>query len=171
MNYIGVDPGVSGGYCIINEEFDSFGVHNFSTSLKPLISALQWECLVWIEHVHSSPNQGPKQAFSFGYNVGYWHGFLQAHGVARVKDIKEVIYTRAYECVSPFRWQRFFVNNFGDLGYIDRKAFLYEKAKLELDNEGITTKLTKRNADAILIALALKRNVSNSHKLEELHIS
>lgn len=93
MYYLGVDPGKSGAYAVLDETnrivlaslFTDF--HEAAARLRdqPLFCAL--------EKVHSMPRQGVVSTFTFAENFGAWQGLLIGLGVTHI-------------LVTPQRWQK-----------------------------------------------------------------
>lgn len=93
--FLGVDPGVSGAWAVVNEEstvlmaglwqdYDVL-VRELKNGLKPALTAL--------EKCHSMPRQGVASTFTFGENIGFWKGLLTALDVQYVE-------------VTPGKWQK-----------------------------------------------------------------
>jgi len=93
MNYIGIDPGITGAVACIND----IGIGIFDTPKidikKGKKSATEYlpaemadilrayspdNSLVFIEKVHSMPGQGVSSSFGFGRGYGIWIGILAA---------------------------------------------------------------------------------------------
>lgn len=160
MNYIGIDPGINGAYCIISE--DEIKVHSFGEKWDIFREATRYPYLsrIWIERVWSSPNQSVQSAFTFGENYGYWKGLI---------DSTE----SEYEEITPYEWQSKFISNFSSKSYKHKKKDLYHLCLKELEKHNFSIKVNQKQADAVLIALALKKHiedVTNSDQLKEQHI-
>ena len=103
MLYLGIDPGKSGGWALLDERgvvvgsaslavdaprelFDAFlAIVDHATTDGQALTAL-------LERVHSLPSQGHVGAFTFGKNVGHCEMALAAAGIS-------------YNHVSPIKWQ------------------------------------------------------------------
>ena len=147
MLYIGIDPGAKGALYAINgdtiqhKDFDKasdFCLYLFLLRCK--IKHPDYIC--GLEQVNSRPEDGVKQAFSFG-----------AHA-RRIKTILELA-NIGYIEINPQRWQNYL--GWGRLprgkqNYEARKKELYKIASEYTDYEG----LHKENCDAYLIAKYLQ---------------
>lgn len=107
MIYIGVDPGKSGGYAVIDREESSKG----TVFAKPMdnkafvddmrfiaeaFSASEMRCC--LEKVGAMPGQGVTSMFSFGTGYGFIQGVLTAFGIP-------------YQLVPPQTWKKAFSLN------------------------------------------------------------
>lgn len=96
MNFIGIDPGKSGGIAIIRED-GSIAVAPFSEwEYRSLLSTLDGtpeNTIAYIEQVHAFSGQGVTSCFNFGQNFGWIQGLLYAYSVDTV-------------LVSPIRWKK-----------------------------------------------------------------
>jgi hypothetical protein len=97
MNYLGIDPGQSGGIALIRDvavlatrmpATEGDVARFFAQSLIPL--GIRF-CL--IEKVHSFPEQGVASAFTFGRGTGLLIGLLLAHKIP-------------FEEITPQDWQK-----------------------------------------------------------------
>lgn len=90
---LGVDPGKTGGYCILDSKGYIQTLRKFE-DWQTIFSHTQkypyMECC--IEHAHAVSEQGVKSIFTYGMNYGGWLAFL---------DIFSVDYT----IVHPTVWQ------------------------------------------------------------------
>lgn len=129
---IGIDPGVSGGFCILEfcDGIKIVDIQKFSRPLK-LPNCLH-DCFCFIEQVHASKVMRTSRAFTFGENYGIWQGVME-----RAKP-REIIF------VPPNIWQK----ALGVLAHGD-KSILTNKAK-EMTNAD--KRITSATADAFLIA-------------------
>jgi len=111
MLYLGIDPGQSGGWALIDDMGDILECALFDDKeqLKWLLWAfgeyhrsqatgIQWAAL---EKVHSMPKQGVASTFKFGTNYGWWQGVLEAHSIP-------------YALITPQRWMKSDVLDSGD---------------------------------------------------------
>ena len=141
--FIGIDPGKSGGFGIINIEdgIESSDAHKFPKSILDLpsmiLSHIPWDLSmenvhVTIEHVHAFPNQGSVSTFSFGQNLGQWEGILAS------LELEANI-------VGPRTWMAEFIKL--GLEKKDRKRQLYAKAQELFPN----IKITFNISDALLL--------------------
>lgn len=89
--YLGIDPGKTGGWAVVNEEGTLIDTGVFASDkmahafrVKPV--------LVGIENVHAFPKQGVSGVFTFGQNVGYWQGWIDAQSLPYIQ-------------ISPVKWR------------------------------------------------------------------
>ena len=141
--FIGIDPGKSGGFGIIQIEdgIESSHAHKFPKNLLDL-PVILWSHIrsdlpledihITIEHVHAFPNQGSVSTFSFGQNLGQWEGVLAACELEQVY-------------VGPRTWMSEFIKL--GLEKKDRKRQLYGKAQELFPN----IKITFNISDALLL--------------------
>ncbi|HJZ12262.1 MAG TPA: hypothetical protein VJ521_08935 [Acidobacteriota bacterium] len=140
--YIGVDPGQSGAWAILDEqghwimsslfaEADAFGT---LIETIALFREDQRSIEACIEQVHSMPKQGVASTFKFGTNYGMWQGFF------RGKDVP-------YELITPNRWMKAVL----DSGGKDPNARL-EFARRRWPVAPLKRKKDKGVADALCIA-------------------
>ena len=94
LYYLGIDPGVSGAYAILNRVGDvrSLGLYK---ERSDLIGFLRQgiDVRAALEKVHSMPKQGVSSTFTFGEATGVWRGILEAFSVP-------------FELITPMTWQR-----------------------------------------------------------------
>lgn len=159
MNYIGIDPGVNGSYTVIKGR--DIDVYPFDNELEPFKSKLlEGNNLIWMERVWSSPNQSCKASFTFGENLGFWKGFMQGLGVDIIENLTHT--TGNYlQLITPYEWQNMIGTTFARATYTQRKKYLKEICKSELEKAGFSLKITLKNADSVLIALALQKHFIN----------
>ncbi len=75
---MGIDPGKSGGWAVLNQDGTVWGVGK-NTDLDTLFTALQLPRLtILMEKVGASPQMGTVSAFSFGESYGFMGGFVTA---------------------------------------------------------------------------------------------
>lgn len=107
MIYIGIDPGLSGGVGIIND--DKAAAYVFDTPVAEVDSKRKYlaramalllgpfadreDVLCVLENVHSMPKQGVASSFCFGEGKGMWEGIIAAYNIP-------------LELVSPQRWKK-----------------------------------------------------------------
>lgn len=93
--YVGIDPGASGAWAIIDEDchiVDKGAFEDFD-NFRELIEVHKNQIkLIVMEKVHSMPKQGVVSAFTFGENYGYWKGVFAA-------------YCLRYSLITPQKWQ------------------------------------------------------------------
>lgn len=143
---LGIDPGQHGGYCLMSLDGNKKSVKAFNKltlpeiskdigDLKNCASLLGDRVIAYIEEVHSMPNNGKVQAFSFGKNYGFWIGILIAHGI----EIRETL---------PAKWQSALKLRVRGLEYGEKKKALKEIAQKRFPE----LNLTLDTCDAALIA-------------------
>jgi Holliday junction resolvasome RuvABC endonuclease subunit len=143
-NYIGIDPGQSGGLAVI------FGDNVEVVKMPPTEQDIwKWflyqskkKCFALIEKVHSMPNQGVVSTFKFG----------QGYGVLRMALIASRI---PFEEISPMKWQKY-------LGIPSRhkaESKTEFKNRLKAKSQQLFPKIniTLSICDALLIAECNKR--------------
>ncbi len=142
MISIGIDPGVSGGVCILYTELrhcTTFKSTKCPDTIKDMADYLSIHChdtvdtLCVIEKVHSFPGQGVASTFKFGKNYGQWLGILASLDIP-------------YMEVSPQKWMK----HYGAMPREkkERKNHLKHLAQSLWPQ----VKVTLYNADAILLA-------------------
>ena len=142
--YIGIDPGKSGGICVIDGEFiKAYACPDNPTDMGLLfamaISVNETKTVVaYIEKVWAQPNNGIRQAFAFGVNYGTWLGVAGAYEI----DLMEV---------SPQRWIKYF--EVPKMEKSARKRYLRDKARSMYPD---LKKVSLKTSDAILIATYAK---------------
>ena len=141
FKYIGIDPGISGGLAVINEN-GSIKAYKCPSSSEDM-SVLFQICMgdtapenirLLMERVWASPRNAVRAAFSYGVNYGQWLGISSSH------EIK-------MNTVIPTEWIRW-IGCPKALKSVIRKRWLKEKAK-ELYPE--IKRVTLKTSDAILI--------------------
>jgi hypothetical protein len=148
MLYIGIDPGESGGVCILDKNGNVVSIEKcgdteleMSNILKKYSREL---CVGMLEKVHAFPGQGVVSVFSFGKNFGTWLGILSA---------LEIPY---YE-VTPQKWMKYFGSMPKDKK--DRKNHLKRMAQQRFPKE----KITLITADAVMLAVYCYENELKSN--------
>jgi hypothetical protein len=141
FKYIGIDPGISGGLAVINEN-GSIKAYKCPSSSEDM-SVLFQICMgdtapenirLLMERVWARPTNAVRAAFSYGVNYGQWLGISSSH------EIK-------MNTVIPTEWIRW-IGCPKALKSVIRKRWLKEKAK-ELYPE--IKRVTLKTSDAILI--------------------
>ena len=142
FKYIGVDPGVSGGFVMIDEEGDMYAVKcpkkvidMAATFLSAVGDTAPEDVKFLMERVWARPNNATRTAFVYGVNYGQWLG------IAASNEIK--MYTTL-----PLEWIKWTGCKKG-LPKTERKNWLKAKAK-ELYPD--IKKITLATSDAVLIA-------------------
>lgn len=161
MNYIGIDPGKSGGIAVLNDEgnLTLFPIPKIGTlvDLKAIDLFIGMhtvgEHICLLEDVHSLPGMSAKSNFVFGENKGQWQGMLTSNHVS-------------YQEVTPKAWQKVAWQGVPVMKKpnkkTDTKAMSLTAAKRLFPNESFLA--TERSSvphdglvDAALMAYYLKR--------------
>jgi nitrogen regulatory protein PII-like uncharacterized protein len=144
--YIGIDPGKSGGLCVIEDEFiKAYPCPNTVSDMGLLfamaISVNKTKTVVaYIEKVWSRPTDGRASIWKFAENYGTWIGIAGAYEI----DL---------QTVAPQTWMKYFETP--KLEKNKRKRYLKDKAKSMYPE---LKKVSLKTADAILIATYAKEN-------------
>jgi len=98
MQYIGIDPGGSGGIAVIDIETGSVHTCNLSITEQDVWIWLNettnmLSAYATIEQVHSMPQQSSQSGFTFGRSYGFLIGLLTAISIP-------------YKFVTPQKWQK-----------------------------------------------------------------
>ena len=144
MVYVGIDPGINGGICLIIPKTISAGVSHIETykcpaTIRDMADILDdWidpasNVRAVIEKVHAFPGQGVTSMFNFGKNYGTWLGILSGLRIPYVE-------------VSPQKWMKVYGTMPRDK--TKRKNHLKGLAQSMYPNE----KITLKTADAVLLA-------------------
>ena len=141
--FIGIDPGKSGGYCVIYNDNHYVkpcpntisDMADELTLIKEMAPDIPMYCA--IENVHSWRGQGVRSVWTFAENYGNWLGILATLKIPYIQ-------------VSPHKWMK----HFGSLPKEkkDRKNKLKHLAQQRYPDLKVTLKV----ADAILIATYLR---------------
>jgi Holliday junction resolvasome RuvABC endonuclease subunit len=142
MNFMGIDPGQSGGIAIyLNNELSVCRMPPTEKDISQVFADLAASIdFAYIEAVHSMPKQGVASSFKFGRSYGFLRGMLIAHGIP-------------FEEVSPQKWQKAMAcMSHGDKNVTKKKA----QQLFPL------TKITHATADALLILEYCRRTCGRS---------
>ena len=147
--YLGIDPGVSGGICIIYTQrgtpptmiHGKCGAtpHDMAWSISTPMDNLRDDYGIthWvagIEKVHSFPGQGVASTFKFGMNYGTWVGILTSLPIS-------------YRMITPHTWMKHYGTMPKDK--TDRKNYIKSLAQCIYPD---SNRITLATSDAILIA-------------------
>lgn len=139
MRFIGIDPGVSGGIAVIDENGDVLRVSKMPDTEEDLLEELKHGICITatgrahfatLEYVRSTPQMGVVSAFTFGRGYGALRMALTSLRIP-------------YEEVTPPKWQK-------AIGCRTKGDKNVSKAKAQELFPNI--KITHANADALLIA-------------------
>ena len=159
MNYIGIDPGKSGGIAVIHVDGDTDRTNESRTypysneKLREITYELSRDysenVLCFVEKVGAMPKQGVTSMFNFGTSFGYILGVLETNGVP-------------YQLVPPQRWKKHFgldgdkTKSVACCKRLFPDVCLLPTPRCTKDNDGM--------AEALLIAEYAKRINTNSAK-------
>lgn len=94
MQYIGIDPGISGGCAIITDAEQVIDTFAWSTArdaadrIREAVGIYPTLVMPWndtkalLEQVSAMPKQGVSSTFKFGTNYGTWIGILSTLGIS-----------------------------------------------------------------------------------------
>ena len=148
--YIGIDPGRSGGMCVIENDFIKAypcpsNIQDMAIMFAMAISVNETKKVVaYIEKVWARPTDGRSSMWKFAENQGAWLGIAGAYEI----DLQEV---------SPQAWMKYLETP--KLEKTRRKRYLRDKARSMYPE---LKKVTLKTADAILIATYAKETDNNS---------
>ena len=148
--YIGIDPGRSGGLCVIEDDFIKAypcpdNVQDMALMFAMAVSVSETKTVIaYIEKVWARPTDGRSSIWKFAENYGTWLGIAGAYEV----DLRTV---------SPQAWIKYF--EVPKMEKNKRKRYLRDKARSMYPN---LKKVSLKTADAILIATYAKENDNNS---------
>jgi len=148
--YIGIDPGRSGGMCVIENDFIKAypcpsNIQDMAIMFAMAISVNETKKVVaYIEKVWARPTDGRSSMWKFAENYGTWLGIAGAYEI----DLQEV---------SPQAWMKYLETP--KLEKTRRKRYLRDKARSMYPE---LKKVTLKTADAILIATYAKETDNNS---------
>ena len=140
MKVLGIDPGLNGGWALLDENgtLETFSFSNKSEKEISNSLSLVRPDYAFIEQVHAAPGQGVSSMFTFGRAYGFVRGVL----ASRCID---------FDSITPQAWQRLLrIPNRNGKTYSEHKRLLKDLASKLYPNH----KITLANADAILIAHA-----------------
>lgn len=136
--YLGIDPGVSGGLAIVNEDGHLIGANGFKNltedDINDIFATNTFDFAI-LEKVHSMPKQGVKSTFTFGQSYGFLRGLMAAHKIKR-------------DFVTPQKWQK-------EMGCLSRGDKNVTKSKAQ--QLFPKWKMTHAIADAALLAEYARR--------------
>ena len=148
--YIGIDPGKSGGMCVIEDDFIKAypcpsNIQDMAIMFAMAISVNETKKVVaYIEKVWARPTDGRSSMWKFAENYGTWLGIAGAYEI----NLQEV---------SPQAWMKYLETP--KLEKTRRKRYLRDKARSMYPE---LKKVTLKTADAILIATYAKETDNNS---------
>lgn len=96
--YVGIDPGAKGGVAIIDNKektLSSFRIQDDNEKCTLICEALKniaEDATVAIEDLHALWGASASSTFTFGLNVGFWHGVCNAFSIP-------------FKTITPCTWQ------------------------------------------------------------------
>ena len=148
--YIGIDPGKSGGICVIDGDFIKAypcpnNIQDMALLFAMGISVNETKTIIaYIEKVWARPHDAKGSIWKFAENYGTWLGIAGAYEIDLIT-------------VSPQMWMKYFETP--KLDKTRRKRYLRDKARSMYPK---LKKVTLKTADAILIASYAKENDNDS---------
>lgn len=140
MISIGIDPGKSGGYAVLNEGriviAKAWDDTEFISAMQYVADQPVSTIRVALEKVNAMPHQGVTSMFNFGVSYGFIRGVLQAYGIP-------------YQLVPPGVWKREFGLSSDKQKSIDVCRRLFPDANL------LPTPRCKKPADGIAEAILM----------------
>lgn len=106
-HFIGIDPGISGGAALIDEESQVVSTIKFSASEHDIQHWFEQD-LIWnpdaktkavLERVHSMPKQGVRSVFTFGQQYGFCRGILVANKIS-FREVVPSVWQINQSCLS-----------------------------------------------------------------------
>lgn len=146
MVYIGIDPGLAGGIGVLGHKPVAYPYT--SQTLIRILKELREEnesVKVYVEEVHSMPQQGVKSMFTFGKGFGMILGILEA------LEFK-------YELVKPQTWKAFVHVT------ADKKTSVAKAQKLFPETSLLPTPRCRVPADGLAEALLIAYYGKQSHQ-------
>ncbi len=156
--FIGIDPGVTGGICVIDEADRLLLLESCPKTLKG-----QWEAInraraatgksypslmCAIESVHSMPKQGVRSVWTFS---GNYHAWLMALVAAEIP----------YQQISPQRWMKHFSVLLRHSGTAAEQKKKRKHRILHLaEARHPSTKIPLALADAVMLAVYAKEQIT-----------
>lgn len=143
--YVGIDPGATGCVALIHDAgHELMDWPGDPALVVPRLA--DWQArfdvrLAALEKVGAMPGQGVVSMFSFGQNVGTWHGILAALHIP-------------YVCPRPQDWQRGLVDRKAGK---DTKAAALASARRLFPDAALGRKKDHGRADALLLAWWARR--------------
>tara|TARA_Y100000310_G_C20625140_1_gene785423 strand:- start:1088 stop:1573 length:486 start_codon:yes stop_codon:yes gene_type:complete len=148
--YVGIDPGKSGGICVIEDKFIKAypcpeNIQDMALMFAMCISVNETKTVVaYIEKVWARPHDAKGSIWKFAENYGTWLGIAGAYEI----DLQKV---------SPQAWMKYI--EVPKLDKPRRKRYLRDKARSMYPS---LKKVTLKTADAILIATYAKETDNDS---------
>jgi len=148
--FLGIDPGATGCAALIYDA--GYELMDWPGDPALVVSKLaDWLArfeikLAALEKVGAMPGQGVVSMFSFGQNVGTWHGILAALAIP-------------YACPRPQDWQRGLVDKKAGK---DTKAASLATARRLFPDASLSRKKDHGRADALLLAWWARRQGSGN---------
>lgn len=146
MIYIGIDPGQAGGIAVLGKEIIAYKYHsNTLIDLLKKLKEAKESVKVYVEEVHSMPQQGVVSTFTFGKGFGIILGILEALEIN-------------YELVKPQAWKKFVNVTADKKTSIERAQQLFPKVSL------LPTPRSRVPADGLAEALLIAYYGKQKHQ-------
>ena len=147
MVFVGVDPGKSGGFALIDTDNNSAVAYPWDDTafINAMRAVNPSGTMAYVEKVGAMPGQGVTSMFNFGHSAGFIHGVLSALNIP-------------YQLVPPQRWKKEF-----SLGPEKEKAIKACQGLFPNVNLLPTSRCRKPAdgmAEALLIAEYARRNLA-----------
>jgi crossover junction endodeoxyribonuclease RuvC len=150
QNFLGIDPGASGGITVLDYTNTVFcyDMPKTEKAIFALLKAIQTkfttddgQIICFIEKVHAMPHDGVTSAFNFGYNFGVLNCCLRVLGIP-------------FDTVQPKVWQK-------EFNLVKKTGSTTTQWKKVIQQKAVdlypTLKMTLSASDSVLIALYSKR--------------
>ena len=138
MIYIGIDPGLNGGWSVIDDSGTAvspfWNTANFISDMKTL---QEKNCRCVLEQVAAMPKQGVVSMFKFGEEFGMIQGILMALGIP-------------YQLVRPMVWKKDF-----SLLHQDKDKSIETAQKLFPGVNLIPTERSRKESDGMAESLLM----------------
>ena len=159
--FIGIDPGVTGGICVIDEADRLLLLESCPKTVKGQWEALRraMGCLTGgkyssmpdgvcaLEHVHSMPKQGVRSVWTFS---GNYHAWLMALVAAEIP----------YQQISPQRWMKHFGVTSSHSGTAAERKKRRKTQILHMAEQRYpSTKIVLDMADAVMLAVYAREQI------------
>ena len=148
--FIGIDPGITGGLCVIDEADRLLALVSCPKTLKGVWDTLRFrgssdQCA--IESVHSMPGQGVRSTWTFS---GNYHAWLMALVAAEIP----------YQQISPQRWMKHFGTMPQHSGTMAEQKRKRKHRILHMAEQRYpSTKIALALADAVMLATYARENL------------
>jgi crossover junction endodeoxyribonuclease RuvC len=138
--FLGVDPGATGAFAIIDRELDVYALGEFDKRDTVMeLDRSVMKCV--IEESQAMPGQGVSSTFKYGINFGMWLEFLRIHRIP-------------YQRIRPSKWKKVICDG-GPRKGKEGKDYSLELARRLFPSAAdmLTRKKDNGRAEALLIAI------------------